>query len=150
MERFEVKFDWPYTRIGSWTNGNPYTIAFCYPIESKPYVLKGGCNNINKYLDSLKEPTLVNKTFWHQGKTRYASYRFFGIKNVYVDESYVKEHSRKRNGWSIGIYEKKGKIEICHLRRVPKAFPRELKRYIEKAKRLRDETIVGRLLDSIS
>ena len=64
--------DFPYDRIGSFAQNNPYVIAFCYPRNhrySGGFVVKGGMKDVEKVL-RRQGPMLVEMTIWRHGLGR--------------------------------------------------------------------------------
>ena len=74
MNELEVKFVGSYNKIGSYTNGNPYSIWFIYPQKGKPFIIKGGARSLDLWVErSFSDPSrlaIVNKTYWCHGEHR--------------------------------------------------------------------------------
>lgn len=66
-----IQKEFPYDRINSFRNGNPYIIKFIYPSEGKPFIVKGGSRDVDKYInENVSVPAIINVTWWHHGKHR--------------------------------------------------------------------------------
>ena len=138
MEKIKKVIDFS-NQIKSFKENGPYTIAFCYPMNGKNFIVKGGDNEVNGYLKSLTIPTLVNKTYWSGGVCRCgASFYFYGTKNIYVSELY-ETHKKKNKKYEFRMYCKDD-VKTFMVRKVPKCFPEQIKELIEKGQ---IETILG-------
>ena len=53
-----VKKEFDYNPIRSFRDGNPYDVAFCYthPLYHRPFIVKGGFQEVRKYLTKLNIP----------------------------------------------------------------------------------------------
>jgi hypothetical protein len=86
-DRLSVLADFPYNPIGSFTNGNPYTIAFCYtnplymPAYDGRFMVKGGNQSVEDFLRRLHIPMLAFKTFWRYKRARAGYPHFVNFKN---------------------------------------------------------------------
>lgn len=123
----EITFE--YDRIRSWKDGNPFTIAFVYPQKSKPFVLKGGCNDVEFFLrNELKEPAIVNKTYWYRGSHRGSTIIYNNSnKDIYFckDEDgkfTLKMFIRENNNVFMQI--------IKTVKRIPRKWMKELNEFV--------------------
>jgi hypothetical protein len=129
-----TEFTWD--PAGSWRNGNPFTLAFCYPAEGSPYVLKGGSRTISNVMSKVTIPTVVHMTYWHKGKSRYMPMTFGFPSNVSIYFWRNAHKGSKRNGprryaeivvrTNKSLSEKKFKM-----RRFPRCFPEQLREYVK-------------------
>lgn len=117
-----VKKEFPYDKIGSYINTNPYTIAFVYPKDSDAFVLKGGSKDVSGYLEKLDIVAAVNKTFWKRGVQRNFVI-FYGINAMYSKDS-------KKGKYTLLFYKDKQRIEVKKVRRIPRKWPVELNQYV--------------------
>jgi len=71
-ENFPIEKEFEYNKIGSWYDGNPYTIAFCYPKDFSPFIVKGGIIDVRSHIEKkmLGKAFLVYYTMFWKGKTR--------------------------------------------------------------------------------
>jgi len=51
MTKLPVKIEFLWNKKGSYKERNPFTISFVYPINNKPFCLKGGFSDIKDWLD---------------------------------------------------------------------------------------------------
>lgn len=70
MKRIPTLKNFPYNRIDSFRNINPYTIVYFYPKIGSPFVIKGGLNDCDKFIKRQKTPALLHMTYWRHGKNR--------------------------------------------------------------------------------
>lgn len=45
-KRFRVEKEFEWTKVGSFEYRNPYTIAYIYPKDREPFIVKGGLNDV--------------------------------------------------------------------------------------------------------
>jgi hypothetical protein len=77
MNTLPVLANFLYDRIGSWREGNPYCIAFCYA-SKKPsgygkvpeFIIKGGSRDVDHEIERRAFPMLVFRTYWWHGISR--------------------------------------------------------------------------------
>ncbi len=127
MKKLKVALDLPYTKIGSFRNRDPYTIAFVYHPAGHGVVLKGGLNMIEVELKSKKTPALVNMTFWYHGRHR-SYWTLKNVPDVHLSFTFIKDNIKKY-GRPYVILDNKGNV-IKKLRRVPRCWIKELNKYI--------------------
>lgn len=74
MNELPVLANFHYDRIGSWRDGNPFTICFCYTSQQysryPAFIVKGGSNAVDPYLESRPFPIVVFRTLWWHGFSR--------------------------------------------------------------------------------
>jgi len=77
-----------YDRIGSFTNMNPYVIAFCYPEPGTSYIfpndegfiIKGGMKNVEREIAAHPNvPMIVFMTIWRHGQSRQLNPSFYNF-----------------------------------------------------------------------
>jgi hypothetical protein len=77
----EVKADFQYDPVGCYRKFNPYTICFVYPKLEDPYIVKGGLNDVKKWLkENQKTPAVAHINYFYRGKARNV-FRTFGIRD---------------------------------------------------------------------
>lgn len=126
-----LEFEW--NKIGSWANGNPFTIAFCYPSEGKPFVLKGGYITIKDIVKKSKIPVVTHLTYWHHGESRYIVECFGFPKSVMIHfwkSSHKTIPNHKRRYIRLTIAKRGKQDKVYRLRRIPRCFPEQLREYI--------------------
>lgn len=89
--------EFPYNKIGSFTNNNPFTISFIYT-KSKPkgFIVKGGLNDVKKFLkDNITEPYIEHRSCWRHGGHR-TWIRFENFKSkIYIYDIYPSTGKKK-------------------------------------------------------
>lgn len=123
-----VRKEFPYDVKRSYRDSNPFVIAFVYSRYSKPYVLKGGNNDVEYYLRG-KEPAVAHVTFWKE-KWFKTSIRFYNFKHElnHTDEARIVFGLRKKH--AIYTWRDGEKVLIANFRRVPRKWIKQLERYI--------------------
>ncbi len=141
-----IKKDFGYNPIGSFTTGNAYDIAFCYPhpLYERSFILKGGHQVIRKYLKEMNTPMIVHHTLYQKGIHR-IFYEFYGIENrVAIHKEYAFNKNMKKYRiadrynlvkYSFGETDRYGapireKKILATFKRVPRRWIRELNLYI--------------------
>jgi hypothetical protein len=128
-----TEFSW--NKVGSFKNRNPYCIAFCYPSEGKPYVLKGGINTIETILKGTKIPVVVNQTYWKDKKFRSVMMTYGFPKSTYIQfwkhqHKTIPSKTVSRRYCKLIIRSKDKTVEY-RMRRFPRCFPEQLREFIE-------------------
>ena len=131
--KFEIKAeqeDW--NKTGSWRNCDPYCIFFIYPWYGKPFIVKGGMNFCDEYLEKQKMlKALIVKSLWHEGKSRFTYAR---ASNFLRKQGLTVYHNKAADGRKRFFFRFKGE-NILVTRRWPSQFPKQVK---EKMRALRD------------
>lgn len=70
MQKLPTKKEFPWTKIRSYTDGNPWCIAFVYPRKSPAFLVKGGIVHVAKWIESTVTRAVVHYVMFHKGKTR--------------------------------------------------------------------------------
>jgi hypothetical protein len=136
MPQFKaLEFDW--TPIHSWSDGNPFTIAFCYPMEGKPFVLKGGCKSIEPILKKTKVPVVVHFSYWHHGNSRYLVNCYGFPKNVLIyfwtsAHKVMPMRGKTRRYIRLSVNVQNGKSVDYRMRRIPRCFPEQLREFAKE------------------
>jgi hypothetical protein len=80
----KVKKEFDYNPIKSFRLVNPFTMAFCYPypLHEKSFIVKGGLNDVKKYVEKQKMPLIVHYSYWRHGHSR-GIVRFIGFDKRY-------------------------------------------------------------------
>lgn len=85
MNKLPVLVDFDYDKIGSFREGNPFEIAFCYTSPKyyrlESFIIKGGANDVRRQLEAMRIPMVVFRTFWRHGRHRKLSADFVNFKN---------------------------------------------------------------------
>lgn len=68
--KIKVKKEIDYEPKNSYRLGNPYTIAFVYPKDGEPYILKGGARDVNSEISKETRPSIIHETFFKDGESR--------------------------------------------------------------------------------
>jgi hypothetical protein len=133
--KIDIKAEFKYNPIGSWKRGDPFTIAFIYPSKSKPFILKGGVNDIEKWLKGFKEPAIIHRSYWKRGKSRKSVEVVNTLASVFIiDRTWYTELWEQKNidpkkKWAF-IVDKNN--VIVAMKRVPRKWIKELNPYISK------------------
>jgi len=130
-------FNWSHnwSKIGSYSNHDPYCIVFCYPMVGENYIIKGGWQKIREYLSNITIFTFVNATVWKHGKSRnYFSFHGRNDIKLYVRRRYDEKTKTKRKGFKIIYYRINNTQEIGKYRKMPKAFPRAVLDFVKNNK----------------
>lgn len=146
--KLPVKKEFDYSIIGSYRNVNPFTIAFVYPKNSKAYIVKGGLNDVKRYLEADKEPSIRFFTMFHKKKSRTNvkihglnesfSVGFLGPKypseNIRHDDfhnPYVEKNVRNIMRHELYVGYRSGKtIYKKRLRKIPRKWMEELNEFV--------------------
>ena len=90
MNKLPVRKEFEYQPVGSWGDGNPFTIAFVYPKNEKAFAVKGGLNDVKRYIKGLHIPCIVHYPFFRNESVRFTSIEVYGLKpefRVFVESS---------------------------------------------------------------
>lgn len=94
----------------SWGNAMPFAIAFVYPKNGDPVVVKGMLLQVEKYVEKTFPVSFYNISMWKNGRTR-GSWQFTN------DRGYV---FRRKNKWEIVLRNKDSKeYKEMYLKRMP-------------------------------
>jgi hypothetical protein len=139
-----VKKEFEYDSRRSFTTGNPYTMAFCYPhpLYHKPFIVKGGYRDCDEYLSDLDFPVFVHVVFFYKGTTR----RIFKFYNIDERMMLLEERpsflpggrkKKKKRKWKLYLRGKVGEIseDLAIFKRVPRRWIRELNLYVKTERR---------------
>ena len=106
-------------------NSCPFTIAFCYPKISEPFVVKGGWDDVEKFISSKKEPLLVHITYWWR-KTHRTVISTYNLSQ----DIYFKEVGLFPKRWKIFTFDKGHiKKDLAIVRKVPRKWLKELNQF---------------------
>jgi len=136
-----VQKEFEYNPVRSFRDGNPYTMAFCYPhpLYHRPFVVKGGFKDCNEYLKTLDYPIFVHLVFYYKGSTR-RIFKFYQLdSNLALNEqvSFPPKKKGKRlwelylRGSGLGVRTK----TLATFKRVPRRWIRELNLYVKAERR---------------
>jgi hypothetical protein len=118
-------------------SNSPFTIAFCYPKFSEPFVVKGGWIDVEKFISSKKEPLLVHITYWKMKthRTIINTYNlsqdiFFAPLDSLLTSTRFPVGGLRNKRWKIFTLNKDHiKKELAVLRKVPRKWLKELDPY---------------------
>lgn len=125
MKKLPVRKEFPWSKIGSWAwdGDGGFTIAFCYPKDEPPFILKGGLETIDHWLEyTYKKPVMVFRTIYWHGLPR-TIVSFFNIIPHYIRWSEQFNGKRK-------ILKLNGQEISSPVRRIPRKWPVQLNNYI--------------------
>ena len=98
----EINF--PYDRVGSYRNGNPFVIAFCYCKNGEKFVVKGGHSVVDPYLQNYPVPMIVHRTIWNNKHSRFTagvSGRGWPSGSVFIIRNFKRADKR---GWTFKFF----------------------------------------------
>jgi hypothetical protein len=148
--RLHVAKEFPYNIIGSFRDANPFVIAFVYPRNDKPCVVKGGCNDVEEYIKVNYPIAFVYETMWKEGKSR-TNYLVVGCKKSLVihlvsprTAMFIAKHSYENNRhydkpirWHLTVFERKGMYLSSgkplfekYMKKPPRSWIKELDPYV--------------------
>lgn len=108
-----------YTIIGSYRNGNPYSIYFIYPKDESPFIIKGGANDLEKWIERYKTPAIVHITYWKHGFSRRVIQIINVDRNIYT--------YKKKGKWLVSL---NGEV-IKTIKRIPRKWMKELNPFVK-------------------
>lgn len=137
-----VREDFAYSPRGSYRNFNPYDVAFCYPhpLYDRPFILKGGHQDIRKYLKKMNIPMIVHHTFYKKGNRRIV-YEFYCVeKGIQIQKRYNFSPETKKYLYSryfeLTLFNfTNPKKVLAKFKRVPRRWIRELNLYVTTERR---------------
>lgn len=138
MSKLTVVKEFPYNPIHSFKDGNPFTIAFVYPKDGRPFCLKGGANDVEKWLEKNMSDRnyLLHETWWRDKRSRssikiylhrkeYQAYIFRDTVHLPLKD-WPRETIMKQRGRKISVRKDGKTVFEKHVRRPPRCFPKEL------------------------
>lgn len=158
----KVKHEIPWTPVRSFTDENPWCIAFVYPRKSAGFVVKGGINQIEEWIKgSGIKRVLIHYTMFGHGlngrgeveKTHRSTISVFTgsdtvkafVSRVGIDRTTNKKPPKNRR-WQLLVFTTDGKprrpfsgdgssklVLDKRLRRPPRCWPKELDQFILSA-----------------
>jgi hypothetical protein len=142
-----VKKEFRYNPIRSFRDVNPYDMAFCYPhpLYDKPFIVKGGHQDVREYLKFLNIPIIAHHTLYRK-KSHRTVYGLYCIdKNIQIRRDYRWEEEtrkyRKATRYNLLLHKKNmhGFMEkvkvLATLKRIPRRWIRELNLYVTTERR---------------
>ena len=130
----EVRKEFEYSPLNCWSQSNPYTLAFVYPKDDTPYVVKGGLRDVEAYLKSNEpKPAIIHYTHFH-GKTHRRIIETINCGKVLI----LRKGSTTFNwvweiqvaDYGIGPYK-----VIAKIRKLPRKWIKELDPYVSTGKK---------------
>lgn len=124
--KFKVyNFSSEWSKIGSITNTDPYSLIFVYTCDGKKFLFKGGLNRISEEIQKLTTPLVVHHTYFNKGQTRsYISTHNFPSKY----SIYFRKTSREK---ILNVYLNNTLLLSKNYKRFPRCFPKELSQFCE-------------------
>ena len=117
----EIRKEFNYNPIGSWNKINPYTMAFVYPKDETPYMIKGGYEDVETYLKNIEIPAIVHYTLWHHKTTRRI------IKLINCGKINIAHIGGQKNGrWEVSSKFGKNYKVIVSMRKLPRKWIKEI------------------------
>jgi hypothetical protein len=155
MSKLPIKKEFPYDKIRSWAEFNPFVICFIYPITGKPFCVKGGLQKIRPWLEkNLTCSHVMYETIWRNGNNRtyHAKVNLKGeytgglnthrkMKEFYIAEYSMDVNIRVQDGWKMTVYRggagsrprgfgaPREYVVDKKLKRPPRCFPEEFVQY---------------------
>jgi len=132
MKLLKIKKNLRWEKIKSYSTYNPYSIAFCYPLCSPPFIIKGGFQQVRLELKNMKTPCFVNQTFWKNKKCG-SYWTFYGIFNLelIVKRIYCLTNHKYSRGFKILYKSSNGYILFKKYRKLPKEFPKGIEKLLD-------------------
>jgi len=118
----------PYDRIGSFRDCNPFKIVFIYTRACpKGFIVKGGSREVEAFMKTLTEPRMEFTTWWHHGKSR----SFFCLTNFKRRLHLMKPvfQEDERFVLSVHDYELNKTQIVKKVKRIPRRWIKELNRF---------------------
>ena len=128
---YQVRKEFPYDPIRSFADANPFTIMTVFPYNATPFVLKGGANDIDKWVKNWGVPCMARYSYWRHGKARCEGVSFKNFPKatysyIWNDPSICKREGNKNHRFWLCIG---GKSKT--LRRLPNRFPDEARELLK-------------------
>ncbi len=110
---------------------NPFTIAFCYPKDKEPFVIKGGWVDVEKRIKSQKDPLVVHITYWWRKAHRNIVEAYNTTQKIHFEEM---GKLGERKIWKIYTYKNINHVQsekkvLAVVRRLPRKWIKELNSY---------------------
>jgi hypothetical protein len=132
----EVRKEFEWTKIGSWTKVNPFTVVFVYPAKEKPFVIKGGLQDCERWLENnmANKNYVYNYQMYHEGRCR-------GSWKVHFTNPSLRGYMTDNRDWrSPKVHQRGFKLEVRNetmrknvfskvVKRIPRCFPKEFLEY---------------------
>jgi hypothetical protein len=119
--------EFEYDKIGSWKNGNPFTICFVYT-KNTSGIIKGGAQQVEDFIkEDIKVPCIAHYTYFYRGQSR-RSVCFENFKRDSV--FFVYDWDSPGNGLDLHIpvlhVLKINNEQVKKIRRIPRKWMKEL------------------------
>lgn len=108
---YKTKVELRYQKIGSWANGDPFTLAFCRTEKHGNVLVTGGLHVVEEYIVANLGRTLVALRFAHHGSTR-GYCKMYNCKPYWITSD------------GLTIYGEDG--IVAQYNKIPSSFPRAL------------------------
>ena len=154
----EVKAEIPWEKVRSFTDGNPWCIAFVYPRKGKAFVVKGGINQVQEWVSAsgIKRALVHYTMFGHNpnghggtDKTNRSNIHVYTgsptvkafVHRIGIDRLTDKKPPKNRR-WQLTVFTTDGKphrpfsgegstlVLDKRLRRPPRCWPKELDQFV--------------------
>lgn len=143
-QELPVKAEFDYNPIGSYRDVNPYDIAFCYPhpLYHRPFIVKGGNQDVRKYLKKLNIPMVVHHTYYQRGNHR-RIVELYGVeKGLYISKKFTYDDGKylisKKFQLTASASPRRGRRNrkiLAEFKRIPRRWIRELNLYVTVERR---------------
>jgi len=137
--KLPIAKEFPYSIIGSWTHANPFCIAFVYPRNAQPCIVKGGLREVEKYIPIHFPASIAHITMW-QKKVHRETICFFGLRKGINAHLFSPTHKLSRGSgrhgepirWKLSVYEPFSKDAfVKYMRKPPRSWMKELDPFID-------------------
>ena len=129
----KVRKEFDYDIRKSFRNANPFTIAFCYPypLYDTNFIVKGGLNDVEKFIKKQNTPIIVHYSMWRHGRSRNII-RFENFNKKYAFHFIRKEYPKgKMQLIKIeGNLRRSNREVLATFKRIPRKWLRELNPYV--------------------
>lgn len=115
-----------YSAVGSRQRTDPYAMAFVYPLEGEPILIKGGLIKVKAELETIQGPFCWFKTLFNNGKSRSIGPYFENMPDgTACYPSFTKREKTLR------FFKDGSETFKKTFRRFPRCFPVEIKNLIK-------------------
>jgi hypothetical protein len=131
--KYQNIVEFKYDKVGSFKDGNPFTLAFCRTFRQGNILVKGGFHNVKAEVSKLG-PALVSYRFFHNGRSRgYNRIENCGKVRCAFLGSILRPrfYLAKREDCGFELVDGESEIIIATYRKIPSTFPRALSGYLK-------------------
>ena len=122
----EIRKEFHWDKVQSWKRKDPFMFSFIYPMDGKPFIIKGGLNDVKAEIKKIKDIAFVLHTEWWGNGTTYQMKEFINVKAMWCYRSPI---NFGEDSTHVLLYDKEflGKP----VKRIPRCFPAQLKQAIK-------------------